>query len=114
TEADQNLTGPEVLPEETTEVTVPIQDEEEIQQEMPKMDQYLEIYVAASADGGYEEIAQQLQGEVEGWQGNVPVERIENKKVANLSWTAEENVSDIIVKARTKEDTLVTISGSKS
>ena len=112
--ADQNLTGPEVLPEETTEVTVPIHDEEEIQQEMPKMDQYLEIYVAASADGGYEEIAQQLQGEVEGWQGNVPVERIENKKVANLSWTAEENVSDIIVKARTKEDTLVTISGSKS
>ena len=112
--ADQNLTGPEVLPEETTEVTVPIHDEEEIQQEMPKMDQYLEIYVAASADGGYGEIAQQLQGEVEGWKGNVPVERIENKKVANLSWTAEENVSDIIVKARTKEDTLVTISGSKS
>ena len=78
------------------------------------IDQYLEIYVAASTDGTYEEIAAQLEEKVDGWQGNVPAEQITTHKVASLSWTDEENITDIILKARTENGTLVTVSGNKN
>ena len=79
-----------------------------------KADQYLNIYVAASADEDYEGIANTLIDRVNGWNGVTPDEEIKNKKVANLYWTKEENITDVVIKARTEEGVLVTVTGDKN
>lgn len=79
-----------------------------------KADQYLNIYVAASADEDYEGIANKLIDRVNGWNGVTPDEEIKNKKVANLYWTKEENITDVVIKARTEEGVLVTMTGDKN
>ncbi|MBS4929923.1 MAG: choice-of-anchor A family protein [Clostridiales bacterium] len=79
-----------------------------------KADQYLNIYVAASPDEDYEGIAHTLIDRVNGWNGVTPDEEIKNKKVANLYWTKEENITDVVIKARTEEGVLVTVTGDKN
>ena len=117
TETTEVTTGEGTTEEviEATEDGSTISENEDIGiEETTKTDQYLEIYVAASADGGYEQIASELAEQVENWQGNVPVEQITNHKVASLYWTDNSYITDVILKARTEKGTLVTISGDRS
>ena len=79
-----------------------------------KADQYLNIYVAASANEDYEGIANALVDRVSSWDGVAPNEEIENKKVASLYWTKEENTTDVVIKGRTKEGVLVTVTSDKT
>ena len=109
----------ETNPEESEQTTgtLPVEEGEggsDTSVPVEKADQYLNIYVAASADEDYEGIANTLIDRVNGWNGVTPDEEIKNKKVANLYWTKEENITDVVIKARTEEGVLVTVTGDKN